>query len=59
MADTQRSRGFTPVLSLLALAGALFGVISLSHADPAGNVELVINMSRSTAQAGGPSIVAP
>ncbi|GAA3822166.1 hypothetical protein GCM10022226_48210 [Sphaerisporangium flaviroseum] len=59
MDDTQRGRGSTPVLSLLALAGALFGVISLAQADPAGSVELRINMTQSTGRAGATPIVAP
>ncbi|MFC4585026.1 hypothetical protein [Sphaerisporangium corydalis] len=55
MAETRRNRGSTPVLSLLALAGALFGVISMTHADPPDQVELTLNMTHST----GPAAVTP
>jgi hypothetical protein len=59
MADTSRTRGFIPALSLLALAGALFGVITAAQSGPGENVELVLNMSHSTSAVGGSPIVAP
>lgn len=58
MADTQTTRVFVPVLSLIALAGALFSVIVVTESRPSGNVELVLNMSQS-ARPDGAIPVAP
>ena len=55
MARSTRSRPPAPTLSLLALAGALFGVISLTHARPAGEQDLVLNVSTSSS----PTVVSP
>ncbi|WP_248959536.1 hypothetical protein [Sphaerisporangium perillae] len=59
MTDTRRTHGYTPALSLLALAGALAGVVLLAQADPGGDVELRLNISQSADHTGASPIVAP
>lgn len=60
MTHPDRRRVFTPMLSLLALAGALFGVVSLAQPDPSDDgVELVLNLSHSTGSSGGSPVPAP
>ncbi|MFC4532336.1 hypothetical protein [Sphaerisporangium dianthi] len=59
MADARRTPGHTPVLSLIALIGALAGVVFTAKADPVDAVELQLNISHSTGASGAFPITAP
>ncbi|MET8143674.1 hypothetical protein ABZU32_25510 [Sphaerisporangium sp. NPDC005288] len=52
MADARGTRGHTPALSLLALIGALAGVVFAAKAGPVEAVELRLDISHSTGASG-------